>query len=151
MRLTHTPLVALATLALPPILALAACADSTGVDDIPNIDGNWTFNLTFSSADGSCTYDPSAVSISQTGGTFTGRIEIPDATCTFQGGAPFSLGSWGADIVDGTVNAAGAVTFAWGSTDTAYHIGTVSGGSMSGSMTSGSGGSAASGTWTATR
>jgi len=139
------------TIGLLAVCALAACGDSTGVDDIPDISGNWTYNLTFSNAEGTCTYEPSAVTISQTSGTFTGRIEIPDATCVPTGGTPFSLGSWGADIVSGTVNAAGAVSFQWGSTDTAYHTGTVSGGSMSGAMTSGSGSGASSGTWTATR
>ena len=91
------------------------------------------------------------MSISQTGGTFTGRIEIPDATCTFQGGSPYSLGDWGADIVNGTVNAAGAVTFEWGSSDTAYHVGNVSGDSMSGTMTGAIDSGSISGTWTATR
>ena len=133
------------------VCGLAACGDSTGIDDIPDISGNWTFNLNFSGGGLSCTYAPSAVTISQTGGTFTGRIEIPDATCTFEGGDPYSLGDWGANIVNGTVNAARAVSFQWGSSDTAYHTGTVSGNSMSGSVTSGSGSEAVSGTWTATR
>ena len=103
------------------VCGLTACGDSTGVDELPDIGGNWTYNLTFSNVDGSCTYDPSAVTISQADGTFTGRIEIPDATCTPVGGTPYSLGSWGA------------------------------GGAMSGSMTSGSGNGASSGTWTLTR
>ena len=98
-----------------------------------------TYNLTFSGGGQTCVFDPSAVSITQLGWTFTGRIEIPDATCTPQGGAPYSLGSWGADIVNGTVNAAGAVTFDWGLTDTAHQTGNVSGNSMSGSMTGDSG------------
>ena len=132
------------------VLGLAACgSDATGVDDVPDIGGNWTYNLTFSADGGTCTYDPSPVTISQSGGTFTGRIEIPDAICTPQGGAPYSLGSWGADIVNGTVSAAGAVTFDWGSTDTAHHTGNVNGSSMSGDMTVDGG--AVSGTWSLTR
>ena len=83
-------------------LVLAACSDSTGVDEIPNIDGSWTYNLTFTSEGSTCTYDPSPVTINQVGATFTGRIDIPDATCTYQGGDPYSLGSWGADIENGT-------------------------------------------------
>lgn len=133
-------------------LGLSACSgDATGVDDIPDIGGNWTYNLTFSADGGSCTYDPSAVTISQAGGTFTGRIEIPDATCTFEGGDPYSLGSWGADISNGTINAAGTVSFQWGSSDTAYHNGQASSSSMSGSMHSGSLTGPAIGTWTLTR
>jgi hypothetical protein len=138
-------------LVLGLLCGLAACGDSTGVDDIPDIGGDWTYNLTFSGGGLSCTYDPSAVSISQTGATFTGRIEIPDATCTFQGGAPYSLGDWGADIVNGTVNAAGAVTFDWGSSDTVHHIGTASASAMSGSASGDDGNNSVTGTWTATR
>lgn len=132
-------------------LVLAACSDSTGVDEIPNIDGSWTYNLTFTSEGSTCTYDPSPVTINQVGATFTGRIDIPDATCTYQGGDPYSLGSWGADIENGTVNAAGAVSFQWGSSDTAYQTGQVNDNSMSGSLRLGSPSGASIGTWTLTR
>ncbi len=118
------------------LCSLVACGESTaGVDQIPNIDGNWTYNLSFSGNGTSCVYDASAVTINQTGGTFTGRIEIPDATCTPQGGASFSLGDFGSDIVNGTINAAGEIAFDWGVTDTAHHTGTASPISMSGTMT----------------
>ena len=132
-------------------LVLAACGDATGVDEIPSISGSWTYNLTISAEGTSCTYDPSAVTISQSGGTFTGRIEIPDATCTFESGEPYSLGSWGADIGNGTVNAAGTVTFQWGDFDTAYHNGQINGTSGAGSMHTGSLTGPAVGAWTLTR
>jgi len=139
------------TIGLLAICGLAACGDSTGVDDIPDIGGNWTYNLTYSADGSTCTYDPSAVTISQSGGTFTGRIEIPDAICTFEGGDPYSLGSWGADISNGTISAVGIVTFQWGNTDTAYHNGQASGNSMSGSTHTGSLTGTAIGAWSLTR
>jgi hypothetical protein len=136
-------------------LVVSACGDSTGVDEIPDISGDWTYNLTFSRTlapeRGSCTYSPSPVTITQMGGTFTGRIEIPDATCELDGNDPFSLGSWGADIVSGTINAAGAVSFQWGDFDTVYHTGQLSGGSMSGTITATNDDGTLSGPWSLSR
>ena len=107
--------------------------DATGVDQIPNIDGSWTYTNTWSGGGLSCSYAPSSLTIDQTGGTFTGRLETSDATCAFLDKPSFSLGSFGNPIVNGTVNAAGDVTFDL-LDENGHHTGRVSGNSMSGSL-----------------
>ena len=118
------------------LCGLVACGDSTGVGEIPNIDGSWTYTNTWSGSGLSCRYAPSSLTIDQTGGTFTGRLVTSDLLCSTP--AEPEEQSWGQDfgnsILNGTVNAAGDVTFDL-SDETGGHTGRVNGNSMSGSLT----------------
>jgi len=113
------------------LCALTACADATGVALIPNIDGSWSYTNTWSGGGTSCSYAPGSLTISQTGGTFTGILATPDVICTIGAEPPYSLGSVIVGIA-GTVTADGDVTFGIGSPS---HTGRVSGDSMSGTFT----------------
>ena len=75
------------------LCALTACGDATGVDQIPNIDGSWSYTNTWSGGGISCSYAPGTLTISQTGGTFTGTLATPDVICTIGAEPPSSLGS----------------------------------------------------------
>ena len=136
------------------LCGLVACGNSTGVDEtpsdeIPNIDGSWTYTNTWS-VNGlfSCRYAPSSLTIDQTGGTFTGRLVTSDLLCsTPDEPEEVSEGqNFGNPIVNGTVNAAGDVTFD-PLDETGRHTGRVNGNSMSGSLLFGG----VPGTWAASR
>ena len=122
---------------------------ATGVDEIPNIDGSWTYTNAWS-VNGlfSCRYAPSSLTIDQTGGTFTGRLVTSDLLCS-NPDEPEEVSqgqNFGNSIVNGTVNAAGDVTFDL-SDETSHHTGRVNGNSMSGSLVFGE----VPGTWAASR
>ena len=113
------------------LCVLTACGDATGVDQIPNIDGSWSYTNTWSGGGVSCSYAPGTLTISQTGGTFTGTLAAPDVICTIGAEPASSLGSVSNQMM-GTVTADGDVTFGLGPPS---HTGRVSGNSMSGSFT----------------
>ena len=126
----------LRTLRILGFCGLAACGDATGAEQIPNIDGGWTYTTTWSWNGLSCSHVPSVLSLSQTGGTFTGTLETSDANCTLGNQPLFTLFSFGdPKNVNGTVNAAGDVTFDLLNPEGGHHTGRVSDGSMSGSFT----------------
>ena len=125
----------LRTLRILAFCGLAACGDATGLGQIPNMEGDWTY-VSFWSSSGIlwCTYD-GTLTIDQTGATFTGSVVISDLRCAF--GAALTPVSLGQDlsytIVNGTIDAAGDVTFDLGDEDR-HHTGEVSGDSMSGDL-----------------
>jgi hypothetical protein len=121
---------------LLPLIAAAllasACGggDSAGPSDA-NLAGSWTLSASNVSGQGvSCGLGNTPVTISQSGGTFTGTYGPGTITCV--AGGQSSSGTTQGTIVNGTVDV-NAVQFDLDTQDF-HHTGTVSGNSMSGSV-----------------
>jgi hypothetical protein len=110
-------------------LLLAGCGgDSTGPSDA-NVAGTWTLSASNMSGQGvSCNLGNTPLTISQSGGTFTGSYGPGTLTCV-AGTESASVPVHGT-VVNGTVNLS-AVQFDLDTQDL-HHTGTVSGNSMSG-------------------
>ena len=110
----------------------AACGgdDTTGPSEA-NVSGNWTLSATNVSGQGvSCNLSPTAMSINQSGITFTGNYGPGIVTCV-AGSESVSAPVQGT-IVNGTVNG-NSVQFDLDTQDTRL-TGTMSGNSMSGTV-----------------
>ena len=70
-----------------------------------DIDGSWTYINNWSGTGVSCRYEPSPLTIDQTGGTFTGRLVTSDLIFSFPGepegsGASVPITRLGTCVVD---------------------------------------------------
>ncbi len=117
------------------ICGLAACGDATGVGQLPNIEGTWSYYSRWSvSGVFQCHYNPSSLTIDQTGATFTGRLVTPELICSLRGGLDESLGQDPSRaVLNGTINAAEEVIFDIDDEDR-HHTGSVTGNYMSGTL-----------------
>ena len=110
-------------------LAAVACSDSTGPKNA-NVSGSWTYSVSNLSGGGlSCNATGTAVTISQTGTTFTGSYSGGTLNC----GSVGSVGVGTGTVANGTVTN-NAVTFNFDTQDWT-NTGTVSGNSLAGTTT----------------
>ena len=117
------------------ICGLVACGDTIGVDQLPNVEGTWSyFSIWSVSGVYQCNYSSSSLTLDQTGATFTGSLATPELMCSLASESDESLGQDATRaVVNGTISAAGEVTFDRHDEDR-HHAGTVNGNSMSGSL-----------------
>ena len=126
MRSRITGLVAV----LATLIAAAGCSEDSSGPNI-NLTGSWTYTATNISGSGvSCNVSTSSMTLTQTGNTFTGSATGQIACVA--GGQSVSNPFQG-QITNGTITG-NAVQFELSTAD-ARHIGTVSGNSMSGTLT----------------
>jgi hypothetical protein len=115
-------------LAAPAALYGCGGGDSVGPSDA-NVGGVWTFSISNMSGQGvSCRLGNTPMTLSQTGGTFTGSYGPGTITC--QAGSESLSATTQGTIVSGTVDV-NAVQFDLDTQDF-HHTGSISGNSMSG-------------------
>jgi hypothetical protein len=112
------------------VIAVGCGGDSTGPR--ADISGRWTYNATNVAGSGvSCNISSVSMTLAQSGSTFTGAVASGLVTCSASGSS-FS-DNLGNDVVaNGQING-NAVQFDIGTSDV-HNTGTVSGNSMSGTI-----------------
>ena len=116
---------------LAAITTLAACGDSTSPG--PNLGGSWLYSVSnLTSGSVTCSSSGTTLSITQSGATFSGSYSGGTLTCLTPSGSSSGLIGTGA-VVSGSLSG-NAVSFDLDTGDW-HNSGSISGGSMSGSVT----------------
>lgn len=120
-----------------PVLLLAAAlvvacgGDATG--PAPSVTGQWSYTATNISGSGiTCNISGVSLSLTQSGSTFTGSTTGGDAACSGPGGSFDD--ALGGDVIANGQMTGNAVQFDIGTQDV-HNAGTLSGNSMSGTVT----------------
>jgi hypothetical protein len=114
---------------------LTACGDSTGVliGSSSDLSGSWKYTATnLTSGDVTCGFSNVNISLTQSGATFSGTTAGGTITCS-SAGQTFVDGLGGDIVANGTI-AGNSVQFDIGTPDL-HHTGTMSGSSISGTLT----------------
>jgi len=118
------------------VLALAAACggDSSTGPQTPNLSGQWTYNATNIATTGvTCDISSVAMTLAQTGSTFTGTVASGTLHCTAANGAVVDE-ALSSDIVASGVISGNSVEFDIGTQDI-HNSGVLAGNSMSGTVT----------------
>ena len=119
------------------LLWRAGCGgDAAGpeIPTYPNVAGTWTYNASnLSGAGGSCNVTGLILTISQSGGTFSGSYSGGNTSCVI-GAQNYPAGPSSGTIVSGTVTEGGTISFDFDTADW-RNSGTIVGSSASGTAT----------------
>jgi hypothetical protein len=115
------------------LLAAACGGDSSTGPGAPNVTGSWSYNVSnIVGADVSCNVAGSSLDLTQTGSTFTGTASGGSITC-FGSTGSFNDNLDNDPVANGVVSG-NNVAFDIGTSD-AHNAGTISGGTMNGTLT----------------
>jgi hypothetical protein len=115
------------------LLAVACGGDSSTGPSAPNVTGSWSYNVSnIAGPDVSCNVAGSSLTLAQTGSNFTGTASGGSITCFGPSGS-FNDNLDNDVVINGVVSG-NNVAFDIGTTD-AHNAGTISGGSMNGTLT----------------